>query len=289
MPDDKDNVITLASTTEVDDSVLQDALGNDESKARVKPWDHGSLNQFTDSHSADGQVQVLSYEHPRSSRVRAEQALAKAERELVALSIPSDEVEAPIQAESAVEQPPLPQPRSEQPRSEHVAQPIQQLGMVPASQVNELVEQQVSFREHEGRLAAAMQNAEFAAAMSQIDPNNVNTVFHPQVATVIASQVNSPVVTWYLASQPALAEQISSMPVSRAIGEVSKLSAWLQVQTQQPQNASVRRNAPQATPAPIKPVGGGGGSAPKQSFVSPDTMDYASFRRWREETGSHRR
>jgi hypothetical protein len=273
--------IVLASTTEADQEILERALENDKEAGRVNVFEHGSLNDF--SSLEDGKVKELANEHPRSSRHRYEKQLAAAEKEMAQLAIPEDPpktVEATAkETESRLQE-----------LERRTSAPIEpQPATATQADIDNLVEQRVSFREHEGRLAAAMQDPGFREAMGQIDLNNVNIVFNPQVATVIASQINSPVVTWFLASKPQLAQEISSMPVPRAIAEISKLSSWLQVQMQQPQNAAPgHRTATEPTPRPIKPVGGS--STPQShGYVAPDQMDYQSYKAWRAKTGTRGR
>jgi hypothetical protein len=271
-----DDVVRLSSTTESSQAVLENALSDDPEAGRVPVESHGTLSQYTRSESEDGNTKTLVFEHPKSSRVRAEQSLARAERELAELSLlepsPKDQANADQVLQDFVRE------RTQQ--AEPPRQPAP--NMVPATQadIDNLVEQRVSFREHEGRLAQAMQDPAFREAMSRVDLNNVNVSLHPQVATVIASQVNSPQVTWFLAARPDVAQTIASMSVPRAIGEISRLSSWLQTQMS-PQNAASARRSPSTPPPPIKPIGGQ--SAPRD-YSDPSIMTFSEYKKWRRET-----
>jgi hypothetical protein len=282
MADDKSDIV-LASTTEADQEVLERALQDDESKARVSIFDHGSLNNF--SSLEDGKVKELAYEHPtNSSRHRYQRQLEAAEKELAELAIKEDppetvEARAKEETESRLQElerrtsaPIETQPRYEQPAP----------GMVPASQVAHLVESNLVVREHNQRMQAALQNPEFAAAMSKIDPN-VDVPWANEIGLSVAAAHNSPALVWFLGSRPDVARSIASMPTARGVAEVARLSAWLQTEMQ-PQNASVRRTAPAPIPPPMTPVSGSAVSVPRNS-ADPSTMTFSEYKRWRRETG----
>jgi hypothetical protein len=272
MPDDN-NVVTLASSTEADQQCLEAALQDDEQAARVDVSRHGSLTGFTHSESEDGQVQSLTYENPKSSRIRAEQALMKAERQLAALAFeepsPKDLADADKTLQDFVRE-------RQQPRTEQV-EPRQSPDMVPASRVDELAEVKTVVNEHNQRLAQALQDPSFREAMAQIDPNNVNVEWSPQVGMAVAAQNNSPALVWFLGSRPDVAREIAAMPVHRGVAEVARLSAWLQGEMR-PNAASAQHSSP-PLPAPIKPVGG---SSTKVSAVPQGEETYQDYKLRRE-------
>jgi len=256
---DDDAVITVASTTD-EQAALESSLQDDERAARV-PVEDSSLSEFKTSEFENGNVKSLSYEAENSSRQRYLRHQARVEKELAELSTPAEpEEKAPTEARVPVS----PTQPSLQPQET----------MVPASRVADVVEQQILVREHHQRLAAAMQNPEYAQAMAAIDPDTVNVSWDPAIGAALCAQPNSAMLVWFLSARPDVAQQIASMTPVRGVAEMSKLASWLETQMRPP-NTSAQRPAP---PAPIKPLSG----AMTRSSVPTGEMSYQDFKRQRE-------
>jgi len=255
-----DTIITVASTSDSQDSVQSAADDN----AQGVPLAESALGDFRQS--SDGAV--ISFEHRNSERALMLKRLEKERSEIEefpidpALSRLEPESEQPAHAPTPVEAPVSPTQFSPP-------------GMVPADQVDTIVETKLVMKEHQDRFTQALQNPEFREAMMQVPANDIT--WNPAITMAVAAQSNSPIVTWFLHAKPELAQQIASMPVLRGVAEISKLASWLQTEMRQPQNTSTRRPEP---PAPVYNHLTGSNT---RGSVPLGELPYAEYKRIREQ------
>lgn len=260
------NELTISTTTD-SENIVKAVADNDEQGARTE------APKF-DSEKLDGSTS-LTFEHPRSSRVRLLEALAEAENDLaqfateqVVTNEPSEEVEAG--ASGATE----PGPDDEiiqrvreaavqdaiQHARESYAREQMQAHLQPAQvELNELRAQAlVPFRERVAELAA------------NLDLKDVPNIRIPDaVCDVLITLAGGAEAAVYLAQHPEEVRQLSALPEAIAVAKTAALTARL--------DPAARRLESHA-PRPIRPIGG---SATKSS-VPPDELSYQDFKKQRE-------
>jgi len=263
-----DEQLTVSTTT--DSPAVAEAVAQGDPEGGRAEVSESSLQNFAESKSSDGQT-VTSYEDPSSERQALLERLEQAEQEIIELpEAPADEGLVDSSGLSVEER-------------ELIRQAAVQDALEDARRLHRqpTYSDQDPAQQFQAELESARsQWAEnFATRLNQIRPPDCDELFQAAVASglgvtnavadTLTALEHGPETLIYLLRHQEELSRLARLPDHLAAASVADLAARL---TAPPRRAISR------APAPIVPVGG----SSTRSSLSPDTMSYADYSKWRE-------
>ncbi len=250
--------LTISSVTdsqEIVDAVAQ----NDEGGARTGETAFVSeelpgISRTNNSDSPPRPVHAVSFEHPQSSRIRVQQELDEAEKELSSEQPASEEVEG--EPESGVD-------------IEAVRAAATQDAIAHAREQYAREQMQAHLAPQDG--AARAKFVDRFRELTKDDTEVYNNFDMPgAVADILVSQPGGAEVAAFLSKNPEQAQELVELPWHLAAAKVGALVAKM--------NPSAQRQL-SAAPKPIRPIGG---SPSKTAAIDLSETDYQTFKYERE-------